>query len=228
MLGTHPNLEMKDAGGATVLNALAGTVRDDGDRWDLIWHLLAAGADIHTTDNEGMTPLMTAADNGSKNVTYALLLAGADTKAVSKEGLNVLFYGISGRLNTGRFKDLIKFGADVNLCHPPTGMTPLLASLLDGSSPDYAWYLIEGGADVNAVDNEGRTPLMAAALRQDYGRLFDKLIQAGADIDARDKHGKKAIDYLDLNPKMADQDERNQKNLAEIRAKLTKNPDQAK
>lgn len=227
MLGAHPDLELKDAGGATVLHALAGTVRDDGACWDLIWQILAAGADMDAPDNDGMTPLMAAADNGNKNVAYALLLAGADTKAVSKEGLNVLFYGISGHLNAGRFKDLITFGADVGLRHPPTGMTPLLAALLDGSCSDHAWYLVEGGADVNAADKEGRTPLMAAALRQDYGRLFDKLIKAGADIDARDKQGRKAADYLDLNPKMADPDERNQKNLAEIRAKLTRKPDQA-
>ncbi len=227
MLGTHPDLEIKDSNGATVLNALAGTVRDDGARWDLIWQILAAGADIDAPDNEGMTPLMAAADNAASGVTYALLLAGADTKAVSKEGLNVLYYGISGHLNTGRFRDLISFGADVDQRHSPTGMTPLLAALLDGSTSDYAWYLIEGGADVNTADNEGRTPLMAAALRQDYGRLFDKLIETGADVEAKDKNGKKAVDYLDMNPKTADPDERNQQNLADIRAKLTKKSDQA-
>ncbi len=226
MLGTHPDLELKDANGATVLNALAGTARDEGARCELIWQLLSTGADINTTDNKGMTPLMAAADNASGRVIYELLLAGADTKAVSKEGLNVLFYGIFGHLYHASFNELIKFGADVGLRHAPTGMTPLLTALLDVSASDYTRYLIEAGADVNAADNEGRTPLMAAALRQDNGMLFDKLIQAGANIDAKDKHGKKAVDYLDLNPKMANPDERNQKNLADIRAKLTKKSDQ--
>ena len=227
LMAAKPNIEIKDRQGATVLNALARTARDDSGRRDLAWELLAAGADINAPDNDGITPLMAAAESASKDVTYALLLAGADARAVSKEGLNVLFYGISGHLNMDAFRELIRSGADVNHRHAPTGMTPLLAGLLDGSTPDYAWYLIEGGAEVNAADIEGRTPLMAAALRQDYGRLFDKLLEAGADISAKDKQGKKALDYLALNPKFADPGEKTQKNLAGIREKLSPSRPQA-
>ncbi|MBP3730398.1 MAG: hypothetical protein J6I40_02870 [Mailhella sp.] len=219
LLAAKPNLALKDKSGATLLHALASTVRDGGTRANLCWQLLVAGANKDEPDNAGITPLMAAAESASADVAFVLTQAGADAGAISKEGLNALFYGIAGHMNAGAFRDcIIKSGADVNLQHKPTGMTPLIAGLLDGSTPDYAWYLIEAGADVNKADNEGRTPLMAAALRQDYERLFNKLLGARADKKARSKLGKTAYDCLAQNPKLTAPDK---KELFEkLRAKL--------
>ncbi|MBQ3893026.1 MAG: ankyrin repeat domain-containing protein [Mailhella sp.] len=219
LLAAKPDLELKDSSGATMLHALAGTQRDGGTRAALCWEMLAAGAKIDEPDGEGRTPLMAAAESASNDVAYVLAQAGADATKISKEGLNALFYGIAGHMSPGTFRDcLVKRGADVDLQHKPTGMTPLIAGLLDGSTPDYAWYLLEGGADVNLADNEGRTPLMAAALRQDNERLFNKMLDAGADKTAKDKAGKTAFDCLLENPRLSDP--KNKELLEKLRAKL--------
>jgi ankyrin repeat protein len=48
--------------------------------------LLADGADLTTTDDKGMTPLMLAAKTGAPDVVELLLVAGADPKHKDKLG----------------------------------------------------------------------------------------------------------------------------------------------
>jgi len=66
--------------------------------------------------------------------------------------------------------------------------TPLHDAVRTGSE-DTVRRLIDAGADVNAVDEDGRTPLHDAA-RTSSGYTIRKLIDAGADVNAVDKDGR--------------------------------------
>ena len=63
--------------------------------------------------------------------------------------------------------------------------------------------LLQGGADINGVDQYGNTPLMAAAVRGET-TMVQALMEKGAKLDTQDKHGYTALmkatskDYHDI------------------------------
>ncbi len=68
--------------GGTPLSWAAGPFRNP----EITAALLAANADVNTTDNRGMTPLMWAAAYGAPATVKVLLDAGADATAKNKQG----------------------------------------------------------------------------------------------------------------------------------------------
>lgn len=69
---------------------------------------------------------------------------------------------------------------------------PLHVSIEGRSSPDAALLLIKRGADVDAVDEEGRTPLMIAA-RCGHVKIAKALLEHGCDTLAVDATGRSAF-----------------------------------
>ncbi|PRP90454.1 Ankyrin repeats (3 copies) [Enhygromyxa salina] len=67
---------------------------------------------------------------------------------------------------------------------------------IDARRPRCAAALIEGGAQVDAIDHRGRTPLMLALSTEPMASLVELLLRAGADADARDHHGWSPLHYL--------------------------------
>jgi len=74
----------------------------------------------------------------------------------------------------------------------------LLAAATNGETT-LAQILIQGGANVEAIDKSGRTPLMLAAQRG-HADTVQALLAAGANPDARDKQGFTAFGLTLLNP----------------------------
>lgn len=61
-------------------------------------------------------------------------------------------------------------------------------------------YLVQNGADVNAVDNAGRSPLKLAATSHSYnnvgdGSLIEYLFANGADLNMKESAGYTALSW---------------------------------
>jgi uncharacterized protein len=65
--------------------------------------------------------------------------------------------------------------------------TPLMIAALEGDM-EAVDYLLAGGAQVNAKDNEGRTALMFAVVNS-HPKIVKALIRAGAHVNARASDG---------------------------------------
>lgn len=74
----------------------------------------------------------------------------------------------------------VELGVDVNASY--YGYTPLQCSILAGSL-EVAQLLLQRGAEVNAVDEEGRTPLFLAVEKGQID-MFRLLLCSGADLDS--------------------------------------------
>ena len=102
-------------------------------------------------------------------------------------------------------KVLVKLGADVNLKSGCCQVAPLhlaVASYGGGQAIDIARYLIDNGANVNAVDHSGDTPL-TLMLRfcggSEYKRVMDLLLSKEADVNHANNLGFTALHYAALN-----------------------------
>ena len=158
------------------------------------------------------TPLMTAlsgtryvgpmgtdaARARSFDLAHALLRAGANANARGSDGMTPLLQAAGGTTleQVAMLRTLIEAGADVNPIVPPRP-EHLISSLLDFSAlrtplgtaadagnPEAVRVLLAAGADVHAVDAEGKTAL-DRALRKGHQQVADVLRQALADPSRR-------------------------------------------
>jgi uncharacterized protein len=131
--------------------------------------LLVAGLDANTALPGGETALMTAARNGSTDVVGALLSGSGDVDAFADLGADNdrtaapsgfgtpdnAGYGAGSRRAPRRNR------ADVGAREQWYGHTALMSAAAAGNA-DVIRLLIEAGADVNAVDDEGASALSLA------------------------------------------------------------------
>jgi len=94
--------------------------------------------------------------------------------------------------NTEPLQRLISAGANLEIREPFGGSTPLIVTALYGHT-EAARLLLEGGAKVNAKNNDGDTALHTAAFFC-HTELVDLLLEHGADINARNSKGGTALD----------------------------------
>jgi ankyrin repeat protein len=87
----------------------------------------------------------------------------------------------------------IEKGADVNYKNTSDGWRSLHYAISCGSD-DMARLLIEKGADVNAIADDGTTPLILAA-KNDSVFIAKLLLEKGADVNWRDMKKKSAMSY---------------------------------
>ena len=88
---------------------------------------------------------------------------------------------------------LLAHGGDVMSAARNSFKVTALHAALAGPTPEIARSLIEAGADVNAVQQDGVTPLHAAA-RNGRLDLVQLLLEHGADRASRDGKGRNAAD----------------------------------
>lgn len=119
--------------------------------------LLDHGASLTATDFAGRTPLLVAAKNGAANAIEPLLNAGSDLEACDNLGYTAVM--LAANFNQmACLKILVERGANLNL-DAIGGLDDATALLMAAKSKhsEPVLYLIEHGADVEAVDRYGKS-----------------------------------------------------------------------
>ena len=163
----------------------------NGNR-DAVRALLKDGADVNTTQADGMTALHWAAQKGDVELAKVLLYASANLKATTRIGGYTPLLIASKNGDAAMIETLTTAGADANTS-TMNGTTPLMLASAAGKAAAVK-ALIDHGANVNAKENvKGETALtFAAALgRADVIRI---LTANGADL----KVTTKAVDLTDF------------------------------
>ena len=144
---------------------------------DLMERLISKGADVDVRAYLGLTALHQAASMGRLDAAKLLIDHGADLNARGDWGtiLQTLIYR-RGDSSAEMVRLLLKSGAKLEPFS--CGNTELHIAAVQGST-EMARLLVERGAEVNAVNEDGHTPLYYAA-RHGHRRTADALIAAGA------------------------------------------------
>jgi uncharacterized protein len=133
-----------------------------------------------TTLGAGSTPLMRAARAGDAEVMRLLLGHGSDPKLTTKDGNNALMFaagvGYRDKNTRGSEKDALEAlkvaiaaGLDIHQANGK-GETALHGAALRGADT-IAQFLVDQGADINAVSERGFTPLDVAMGKSIVGQL---------------------------------------------------------
>lgn len=149
-----------------------------GDR-ALVDLFVQSNFNIHVTDDDGNSPLLTAIKSGFTVVANILISAGVEVNAYDKMGETPLLLTCGKKTEGYRTvaEGLINRGAYINE-RDRNGHTPLMLSIAGGTE-DISELLIEKGADVNAGTRSGVTPL-SLARASGQTRVMELLFIKGA------------------------------------------------
>jgi len=140
---------------------------------DDIQALIDAGADVNTTDENGLTPLIaliidTPFDEESASMPFyedlIPQLAGNDINYMAADG-SALHYAAKEMGKEEYIRYLINNGANINLQNA-RGETPLFLASTKSNTTEVR-VLCEIGADVNIPDAQGRTPVQVIGINRD-------------------------------------------------------------
>ena len=167
-------------------------VGHEQDGIDAVGAALAAGGNVNEQDNDGWTPLMHAALECRAQIVKLLLERGADAGLRAKSARSTSF------TDHGQSALTIAAGCFINRRRmelaPQRGMSRAYIESEHAAPQTIVHGLIDHGAEVNAIDADGRTPLMMAAM-QGWAGVVRELLAAKSAVNARDQMGRIAMDY---------------------------------
>ncbi|KAJ3112419.1 hypothetical protein HDU96_004562 [Phlyctochytrium bullatum] len=155
--------------------------------------LLEFGADVEARARQDFTPLGFAAARGECECVRVLLDAGADADAFGIGYRSVLYFACRGGcLDT--FRLLIDRGASVNTPSRSRRSSALFAAVWT-DNVQFMKTLLEAGADVNWVDQEGMTTLQLAITAGMTASAM-LLLDAGANPNIKNDAGSTPLHML--------------------------------
>ncbi|XP_067653209.1 ankyrin-3-like [Haliotis asinina] len=179
--GADPSLVNRDGDNALHLACMRG---DE----EIVKHVLKLHTlNINCRGSKGRTPLLLAAEYNSYNVFELLLESGADPSAVNSNGDNILHMACEGD-GEEIVKHVLKLHILDTNCRGFKGKTALLVAA------EYSAYgvfklLLEGGANLSAVDNDGNSILHFASMGENEEIVKHILKLHVVDINCRGSKG---------------------------------------
>ena len=152
--------------------------------YKLAKRMLATGANPNRPNNNGITPLMTAASEAHLEVVELLLQWGATVDARNEAGETALLYMALGE-NSVILADLIN---SLHHEYQRNEETAKEISRIKATYPRIVRLLLAAGSDVNSKDIYGTTPLHNFA-GQHIPDCVLLLLEHGAEVNARDDTG---------------------------------------
>ena len=173
--GAH-DVDLQDSDGYTALHY---AVYSSDISCEILSCLIGIGADVNARTNNGVTPLMIAAEEGHINAVTSLVKCGANVHLHDKDGQRALHHAMQSPQASicEVLSCLIKNGADVN-AHTFHNETPLMLASRDGHV-NVVTFLIKHGADVDLQDKDGDTALHYAA-SSSLPEIVETLLNLGA------------------------------------------------
>lgn len=161
--------------------------------YSLIDYLLANGAELPKESQEVPSLLFTALRNEVNwEIVRLLIKKGAEPTYVSEEDNDTALqiaccsYGYPLDL----YKLLVEKGSPINLQKKSCGNSPLGNATLYDLSEEIINYLLEQGADVDALDCQGNTPLMRLLIDNMYTLERVKLlVERGSKLEVVNNDG---------------------------------------
>jgi len=133
-----------------------------GEGATLVRYLVAYGADVNATDNNGSTPLICAVKEGRKSRVVQLLDYGADLAIADADGWSALSWAVK-KGDASLVQMLCQHGAplDATLTIGMLSGISCLRYAAGSQKRDIVGILLDAGADVDVEDN-GSVPLLTA------------------------------------------------------------------
>jgi ankyrin repeat protein/dienelactone hydrolase len=152
--------------------------------------LLAQGADVHTADARGVTPLIAAAYQNHVEVARLLIEAGADVNVQDETQQSAYLISTSeGYLELLQLT--LVAGADVDSLDSFNGTGLIRAA--DRGHVEIVEELLKTEIEIDHVNRLGWTALLEAIILGDGGprhtEVVRLLVEAGADVDLADSNG---------------------------------------
>ena len=155
--------------------------------------LVDCGADVNVLNEDGQTPLHTAAgrEKDCPELCSILLKHNAKIDAVDKDGNQPLHLACKrGHTRTSHL--LLSNGADVNTLNGD-GQTPLHTAAGGWKDcPELCSILLKHNAKIDAVDKDGNQPLHLACKRR-HAATVNLLLSHGADVTALNKQQQRPL-----------------------------------
>lgn len=174
LIPTTADINANDAD--TNTSALAYAVENHNS--EMVHALLAAGANINSTNGSGRTALMHLGKEATADFVRELIAAGAEVNARDEDGETVMM--IIARSSTFEvFKELVAAGAHIDA--KDNSRDTVLMRAAENDDDRVVKFLIEVGASVDARNEDGESALQIA-LSNGRGEVLKVLIEAGAVI----------------------------------------------
>lgn len=158
---------------------------------DEVKGLLAKEAPIEVRDSYGETPLIRAIMAQNIEVASYLISQSANIYETNLSGqTTMIICAKEGLLSL--VKDLFKHGYDFNKPLKTTDQS-VLSQAVWGNQEEVVRFLLENGANVNVIDNQGWTPLMVASYLGCV-QIAKVLLDHGADTKPINKQKMTALD----------------------------------